>query len=57
MVFQIVIADSTKGVVYTHTLTIKDVTFGDQGEYTCLVVFNAGATAEVLTTQLSKICK
>ena len=57
MVFQIVIADSTEGAVHTHTLTIKDVQFGDQGVYTCLVVFNAGETAEVLTTQLSKLCK
>ncbi|KAL5249910.1 hypothetical protein ACHWQZ_G015848 [Mnemiopsis leidyi] len=52
---KIVIADSTEGAVYTHTLTIKDVTFGDQGQYTCLVVFSAGETAKTLTTQLSKL--
>ena len=57
MFVQIVIADKTVDAVHTHTLTIKDVTFGDQGKYTCSVVFTDGDDPKVLITQLSKLCE
>ena len=57
MFVQIVIADKTVDAVHTNTLTIKRVAFGDEGNYTCSVVFTDGDAPKVLVTQLRKLCK
>ena len=51
------IDSQTEGAVYTHTLTIKEMTFGDEGPYTCSVVFNEGEEAKEFVTQLTKLCE
>ncbi|KAL5250884.1 hypothetical protein ACHWQZ_G016582 [Mnemiopsis leidyi] len=52
---EIVIASSTVGSVHTHTLTLVDMSFGDEGKYTCTVVIADGDTPRVLVTELSKL--
>ena len=54
---QIVITSKAVGAVYTNTLSIKAMTFGDEGQYTCSVVFNEGEAAKEFVTQLNKLCK
>ncbi|XP_063691310.1 roundabout homolog 1-like [Bolinopsis microptera] len=50
------IADSiTEGITYTHTLTVKKMTFGDQGKYTCSVVFVENETLVNVVTTLIKL--
>ena len=53
---QIVIASNTVGSVHTHTLTLVDMAFGDEGKYTCTVVIADGDTPRVLVTELFKLC-
>ena len=54
---QIIIAKTDEAPVYTHTLTIKKLTFGDQGLFTCKVVFTEGGDDKSLTTTVMKLCK
>ena len=55
--FQIEIGSKTVGSVHTHTLTIKAMSFGDEGSYTCSVVFNEGEAPRNLVTKLTKLCE
>ena len=54
---QVVIGSTDEAPVYTHTLTFVDMTFGDEGEYTCKVTRVEGGESVTHASYLSKLCK
>jgi len=52
---EVVIGSTNEAPVYTHTLTFVDMTFGDEGEYTCKITRVDGGESVTHASYLSKL--